>query len=774
MPVAARDHDYVRFGPFTVDFASRELWNDKGRVSLQDKPFQILIVLLQQPGELVSREELQRQLWADTIVDFEHSINTAVKKLREALQDDPERPRYIETLPKRGYRFIGQIEGSREERDAWTFPNDTPAPGKWHFLLRRPWYVSVGVVVVAALGLLAGLSLSGHWLRQGEISEQDTIVLTDFANKTGDPVFEDALRHALEVDLRQSPFLNILSDRKLRDTLRLMGRPADEHITITVGREACLRTGGKAVLGGSIRGLGSHYLIELDAVACATGDTLAAEESEANAKEDVLRALSQACSALRARLGESLPSVKRFEVPYEATTTSLDALKQYTLALKVKDEKGDAQSLPFLKRAVELDPNFPMAYAGLATAYGPLNQPSLALQFATKAYELRDRVSEYEKLRISATYFGCTGELEKEIETYRLWITSYPRSFSAHTNLGNHYSALGQYDKAAAEYQESMRLAPENVVNYADLAAANIFQNRLDGAKNVLDQARTRNLDGGILRYWMYSLAFLSGDRAQMEQQLAWGVGKPGEEDSLLSLQSDTEAYYGRLQKARSFSVRAVDSASGAGAHETAGFWQGVAAVREAELGNEVLAKRGVKAALATSQGQGVKVVAALALARIGDASSAETLVKELENTYPTHTLLSHFWLPTIHAAVELRQHNPTKALAYLNAAAPYEMTNSGNLYPAYVRGEAYLLAHDGTAAIAEFQKLLDHRGIVGNFVIGALAHLQMGRAYAMKGDRDKALAAYENFFTLWKDSDLDVPILRQARMEYRKFLQKV
>jgi len=771
MPVAARECQYVRFGPFTVDLLSRELRNGEGKIPLQEKPFQILAVLLQQPGELVAREELQRQLWTDTVVDFEHSINTAVKKLREALEDDSEHPRFIETLPKRGYRFIGHIDEAPEEH--------LPSAGLQNSVAseatppRRSWLVPLGVIAVAAVGLLVGLSLSGHWVRQGEISEQDTVLLADFANKTGDAVFDDALRHALDVDLRQSPFLNIVSDRKLRATLGLMGRPSDEHITMAVGREACLRTGSKAVIGGSIRTLGSHYVIELDAVACATGDTLAEEEIEATAKENILGALSQACSALRSRLGESLPSVQKFEVPYEATTTSLEALKQYTLALRIKDEKGDAASLPFLKRAVELDPNFPMAYAGLAMGYSTLNQPSLALQYATKGYQLRDRVSENEKLRISATYFGCTGELEKEIETYQLWTTSYPRSFAAHTNLGNHYSAMGQYDKAAAEYQEAIRLAPENVIDYADLAAADIFQNRLDDAKTVLDQARARNLDGGLLRYWMYSLAFLSKDSAQMERQVAWGAGKPGEEDTLLSLQSDTEAYYGRLKKARALSRRAVDSALGAGAEETAGFWQGVAAVREAELGNTDSARRGVKAALAVSQGKDVKVVAALSLARIGDASRAEALVKELESVYPTNTLLTHFWLPTINATIELSRRNSRQALVDLEKAEPFEMTNSGNLYPAYLRGQAYLLAGNESAARGEFQKLLDHRGIVANFVLGPLAQLEIARAYAMAGDHDKSIAAYEEFFALWKDADPDIPILTQAKREYGKLHQK-
>jgi len=643
---------------------------------------------------------------------------------------------------------------------------------------RKLGRIAVPAVVVLVAGLIAG---GLYWRSQSStpvtkatpLTEKDTVVLADFDNKTGDTVFDDALKQALAVELEQSPFLNVLSDRKVSETLRMMGRPTNEHITADVGRELCLRTGSKALLGGAISTLGSHYLIDLNAAACNSGDTLAKEQVDAASKEDVLKALSRAASSLRAKLGESLPSVQKFDVPIEATTSSLEALKNYSMGITIGHEKGDAPSIPFLKRAIELDPNFSMAYAALSVSYGNLGQRSLALEYASKAYGLRDRVTEREKLRVTADYFDSTGELEKESQTYELWIANYPRDDVPHNNLGNIYSNIGQWEKALAEQQEALRLAPGDVSGYANLGLIYITLNRLDEAKAVFDQALARKLDAGQLRVAMYSLAFLRGDSAQMEQEVAWGAGKLGAEDVLLSAQSDTEAYYGRLNKARDFSRRAVDSAVRADAKETAALWQVNAALREAEWGGSVAAKQGVTAALALSQGREVKVAAALALARIGDAPRATALVGELERSSTTNTLLKLYWLPTINAAIELNKGNPSQALVSLEAAAPYELGQAGTfinyVYPAYVRGQAYLLAHNGSAAAAEFQKVLDHRGIVLNFVTGALAHLQLGRAYTMAGDTAKAKAAYQDFFALWKDAHPDIPILKQAKAEYAK-----
>ncbi|HVP52333.1 MAG TPA: protein kinase [Terriglobales bacterium] len=641
----------------------------------------------------------------------------------------------------------------------------------------KRWKVVVPVAVVVVAGLAAVLYLrsrsSAPAAKAAALTERDTVVLADFNNRTGDAVFDVALKQALAVELGQSPFLNVLSDRKVDETLRMMGHPANERISVEIGRELCLRTGSKALLGGTISSLGSHYLIDLNAVACNTGDTLAKEQGEATSKEDVLKALSRASSSLRTKLGESLPSVQKFDVPVEATTPSLEALKNYSMGITVGRQKGNAPSIPFLKRAIELDPNFPLAYAALSVAYGNLQQPSLALQYATKAFQLRDRVSERERLRISANYFSAAGEIEKAAQTYELWKANYPRDSIPHGNLGGVYTNTGQWEKALAEFQEGLRLAPDAVTGYSNLALTYLNLNRLDEAQAAFDQAFAHKLDGGDLRGILYLLAFLRGDTAQMEQQLAWAAGKPGDEDGLLSTQSDTEAFYGRLAKARDFSRRAVDSAVRADSKETAALWQVNAALREAELGNTAAARQGVTAALALSPGRDVKVVAALTLARIGDAPHAKALTEELKKSNPNNTLLKLYWLPTIDAATELSRANSSQAIVDLEPAAPYELGLSlafiNYLYPAYVRGQAHLLAHNGPAAAAEFQKLLDHRGLVGNFVTGALARLQLGRAYAIAGDTAKAKAAYQEFFNIWKDADPDIPILKEAKAEYAK-----
>jgi eukaryotic-like serine/threonine-protein kinase len=641
---------------------------------------------------------------------------------------------------------------------------------------RKVWKILVPAAVTLVAVAIAGAFYfrSRSTRRAPALTEKDTVVLADFANSTGDPVFDDTLKTALSVSLNQSPFLNVLSDNKVAATLKRMTRPSDTKLTPEVAREVCQRAACKAYIAGSIASLGSQYVLGLQVVNCQSGDVLAQEQATAAGKEKVLDSLGQAASRLRGELGESLATVQKLDVPLrEATTSSLEALKAYGMGNTTTQEKGDAPAIPFYKRAIELDPSFPMAYARLADAYVDLGQPSLALEYATKAYQLRDRVSEKEKLAISASYFGATGEIEKEAQTYELWEATYPHD--AHrTNLANDYVHMGQWDKALPEYQEAVRLpGAASVFGYADLAVTYINLNRLEEAKSTLDEALAHKLDGGFLRQIIYLLAFLQGDAARMGQQVAWAAGKPGDEDLLLSAQSDTEAYYGRMSKARDFSRRAVNSAIRADSKEAAGLWQVNTALREAELGNAASAKQGVTAALALSPGRDVKVAAAFALASIGETPRAKALAEELEKNYPSNTMLKLYWLPTINAAIEISKGNSSQGVSDLEPAAPYELGDAETfinyLYPAYVRGQAYLLAHNGTAAAAEFQKLLDHRGIVGNFVTGSLAHLQAGRAYAMAGDTAKAKAAYQDFLTLWKDADPDIPLLKEAKTEYAK-----
>jgi eukaryotic-like serine/threonine-protein kinase len=642
--------------------------------------------------------------------------------------------------------------------------------------ISRPWWkilAPAGIVFAALVG--GGLYYSYFRSRPAvTLTEKDTIVLADFVNTTGDVVFDDALKQALAVDLGQSPFLNVLSDRRMSETLRLMGRQPGERVTRELAQEICLRTGSKALLSGSISSLGSQYMVGLEAVNCGSGDTLAKEQAEASKKEDVVKALGIVTSTLRTKLGESLASVQKFDVPIEATTPSLEALKTFSMGVTTQGEKGDAEAIPFFKRAIEIDPNFAMAYARVGISYANLGQPSLALQNLEKAYGLRDRVSAREKLHITADYAYATGELEKEAQTYLLWIQSYPRDAIPHINLGANGTALGQYEKAIAENQEGIRLDPNNVAAVGNLGQDYIALNRLDDAKTTFDQGQARKLDGGGLRQWMYYLAFLRGDLAQMQKQVAWGAGKPGAEDPLLSAQSDTDAYYGRLAKARAFSRRAVDSAVRADSKETAALWQVNAALREAEFGNPAESKQDVAAALTLARGRDVKILAALTLARLGETARAKSMLAELEKTDAPNTVLKLYWVPTLRAAIALNDGDSAQALVTLEAAAPYELgepppMQAGTLYPAYLRGQAQLMAHNGAAAASEFQKLIEHRGIVLNFPLGALARLGLARAYTTSGDGAKSRAAYQDFFTLWNDADPDVPILKAAKTEYAK-----
>jgi len=644
---------------------------------------------------------------------------------------------------------------------------------------RKLWKVLVPAAVILLAAAIGGMFYfrsrsATPATKATPLTEKDTVVLADFTNSTGDPLFDDALKQALGVQLGQSPFLNILSDRRVEETLRLMGRPSNERITRDIARELCIRTGSKAFLLGSISNLGGQYVIGVDAVGCNSGDTLAKEQEEAAGKQEVLKALGKAASSLRGKLGESLTTIQRFDVPVEATTPSLEALKAFSMGITTFRAKGNAEAIPFYKRAIELDPNFAVAYASLGVVYVNLGQASLAAENIKKAYDLRDRVSEREKYRISALYYqSVTGELEQATQVYELWAKSYPQDSVPPVALGYIYTLLGQYDKSLAATEESQRLAP-GAIGYSNLADTYLALNRLDDAEKTIEEAQKQNLAGDVLHLGIYQLSFLKSDAAEMKRQVAWAAGKPGTEDILLSSQSDTEAYYGHLTRARDFSRRAVDAAVRNSSKESAAIWQVNAALREAEFGNLATAKQDVATALTLTPGRDVEMLAALALVRSGEIVRAKTIVGELEKSYPSQTVLKVYWLPTIKAAIELNANNAAQSLVYLEAAAPYELGEPpqfqlGTLYPAYVRGQAYLLAHNGTAAAAEFQKFLDHRGIVINFPLGALAHLGLARAYVLSGDTAKAKTAYQDFFTLWKDADPDIPILKEARAEYAK-----
>ena len=639
----------------------------------------------------------------------------------------------------------------------------------------RAWKILLPASVLALAALIAGV----FYFRSrsaNHLTDKDTVVLADFANTTGDSVFDGTLKQALAIQLEQSPFLNVLADRKVNATLKLMNRAPSERITQEVAREICIRTNSKGLLTGSIASIGSQYLIGLKAVNCQTGDTLASAEATAENRDKVLKALGDVGNELREKLGESLASLEKYNKPLEqATTSSLEALKAFTDGRRLQNEKGDAEALPYHKRALELDPNFARAYAALGVSYSNLNQSGLAAENLKKAYELRERVSERERFYIEATYYGfVTGEVEKANQSYAQLVQAYPDDFAAHTNLGNNLNLLGQYEKAAVETRLSLQTAPGGVA-YSNLMASYLALNRPDEAKAVFQEAQNRKLDIPYVHLACYYLAFLQGDASAMQEQAAWAMGKAGAEDWMLSMQGDTEAYYGRLAKARDYSQRAVESAKRNNAKETAALWRANEALREAEFGNAARARQGTTDALALSAGRDVELLSALALARAGDVGQSEKLAEKLNRDYPLDTTIQGYWLPTVRAALQLDRGNSQRAIDVLQRASSYESAEPlpfqyfGSIYPAYVRGETYQKAGQSQQAAAEFQKFLDHRSIVLNFPLGALAHLQLGRAKAMSGDKESARKAYQDFFALWKDADPDILILKQAKAEYAK-----
>ncbi len=778
-----------RFDGHEVDTRRVELRHGGKPVKMREQSFLILVYLIEHAGEIVTRDELRRLLWpADTFVDFDHSLNMAVVSLRDALGDSADTPIYIETIPKRGYRFIAPIVAEPKEHNGRVNyygdsvarqGNETSGPEQLAFAMaetpassRRPRWL-----VVAAILAVGVVSVIWFWLRHQTkpLTDKDTIVLSDFDNKTGDSVFDDALKQGLSIQLEQSPFLDLLSERRVNETLKLMGRPAGDRLTPEVAAEVCKRTGSKAMLSGSIAGLGTQYVIGLKAVNCNSGDVLAEAQEQAASKEAVLKALDAAAISLRRNLGESLTSVQEYATPLEeATTPSLEALRVYSLGIKTWYAKGDTAALPFFKQAVELDPKFAMAHVWMSACYWALNEVGQAAESARKGYDLREKVSERERFYIEGKYyFSVTGELEKAAQAYELWQQTYPRDQVPYSNLALISAFLGNWEKALEEWREALRLEPINAGNYLCVGFAYTNLNRLDEAEAVYQQMEARKLESDWLLQNRYVLAFLKGDAAQMAQLASAALGKPSEEDLLLATQADTEGWYGKLKNAHELTGRAMDSAQHSDAKERAAAYQATAALREVESGNREQARAEANAAVKLAPNRDVQAMAALALARAGDTAGAEKLAAELDKTFPLDTLVQRYWLPSIHAAVALQHQDPNRAIELLKAARTIELGLPVNLTvilcPVYLRGEAYLMLRDGSRAEAEFQKFIDHRGLVSNFPWGALAGLGLARAYNMQGDTAKARVAYQDFLELWKDADPEIPVLKQAKAEYAK-----
>jgi eukaryotic-like serine/threonine-protein kinase len=651
---------------------------------------------------------------------------------------------------------------------------------------RNLWKILIPVAALLAVAAI-GATLYHRSRQARALTEKDTIVLADFDNRTGDPIFDDTLKTALTVALRQSPFLNVMSDSQVAKILQQMTRPAGTKLTPEVTREVCQRLGSKAYIAGSIGALGNEFVLALKAVNCQDGDTLAQEQATAASKEKVLVALGAVASKLRGELGESLATVQKFDVPLiQATTSSLEALQAYTLGAKARREKGSA--LPLEMRAVELDPNFAAAYLALGNEYSARGEAGRATDYFSKAFALRSNASERERLTIDATYYSnVTGELDKAAQTYQEQIASYPRELTAYANLGVVFAQQGRIQEAYDTSGIALRQAKApSVILYTNIASYALGLQRLDEARQMIGEAQSRKMDNATSHCLLYALAFLQSDSAVITEQLDWFAGNPGYENWGLAYASDSQAYAGRLRDARELSRRSVDSAVQEGSKENATVTQAIAAQREAAFGNPAEGRKAAALALKLSPlSPGTTSEAALALAFAGDTSKSESLAQNLAKSSPLGTQLQSIWLPAIRGQVALVQRNPSLALRTLRPPSTIEfgqsavVLNLSCLYTVYIRGQAYLAAGQGSAAAAEFQKILDHSGIVWNCWTGALAHLGVARANALQAKssqgadagaaRVRALAAYKDFLALWKDADPDIPILKEAKTEYAK-----
>jgi serine/threonine protein kinase/tetratricopeptide (TPR) repeat protein len=688
-----------------------------------------------------------------------HEVNSAIPpKLEQIINRAMEKDR--ELRYPRATEMRADLQSLTDQsRDSESAKSRVGSRWKW-----------LAAAVVVCVVIIAG-GVYWHSRKPVKLTDKDTIVLADFANSTGDAIFEGTLKQALSIQLEQSPFLNVLSDDKIGRTLKLMNRPVNERLTREVAQEVCLRTNSKALLAGTVAPVGDQYLIGLKAVNCQTGDTLASAEAQAENRNHVLQTLSQVGTRLRSKLGESLASVQKFNQPYEeVTTSSLEALQAYTHGTTAQSTQ---ESVAYHKRAVELDPNFAIAYAALGDAYG--YESGLRLKYLQKAYELRDRVSPRERFSIESTYYeSVTGETEKAIRTYTEWIQSYPDDYVPHIGLATAYKTLGYYEKALDQAREAVRILP-GLESYNSLARCYLDLNRMADAKAELRTLQTINPDVVFVRQLQYYVAFFEGDTATMKEMAKWGVGRPEYEAFAIMFQSSSELYHGHLRNAQELAQRAQESAARSGPREVVAIFRVVHAPGEAEIGATASARKAASEALALDPrgNQDVESPAALAFAMLGEVAKARSLVDQMNKESPLDTMVQTYILPTISASIELTLNRPREAIDTLAVTTSHELGETRvpptGVYPAYVRGLAYLKLGQAQQAAVEFQKVLENPGVVKLHLQGALAHLQLGRARAMAGDKVAALKSYQNFLTLWKDADPDIPIYKQAKTEYAK-----
>ncbi len=782
------------FGSFRLDATQRLLFREGELVPLSRKAIEILAFLVERHGQLVEKEELMRQVWPDSFVE-ESNLAVHISQLRKVLGEQSDTR--IDTIPRRGYRFVGVVRGgpaSAEIPPASVIPapaepaaalikesfgtiqaGKTPSESSSRGRKRIVW-----LALAAAVGVVAGLLVITQLHKtpapvpaktEEDLSdERSEVVLGPIANNTGDPVFDTTLHEAISIELEQSPYLSLISEQRLHQSLRLMGKPADAALTPDLARELCERNGGAAVLDGWIAKLGSEYVLGIRAINCRTGDHLADLQTTAATKEVVLKALGDITGQLRAKLGESLATVQKFDTPIEeATTSSLEALQAFSIGRETMIQKGESPScIPFFQKAIRIDPGFAVAYAALGNAYSNLGETGLAAANIRKAYELREHVSEHERLYIESHYHQfVTGDLVKASQTYEQWAATYPNDDAPRTNLAVIYSDMGKFDRSLELAKEAVRLASHDGQSYANLVDAYVSLNQPGQAHAVAEQAQAQHLDSSTLHLYLYDVASLEKNSAEMEKQLKWASGEPGVEDAFLDDQANNFAMQGQLQQANAMTDRAVEAAKRADEKETAALYEYEEAQREAEFGNDAQAVKAAEAALALAKNRETEFGAGFALALAGDTARAEALAAQLDKEFPDDTFVQDVYVPTIRGAIAVRQKDPDRALKALEATRPYELGLAGGLLPVYIRGLAYLEAKDGQKAEVEFQKIIDHPGAVLNAPIGPLAQLQVARARLMEGHAAQSKVAYDDFLNRWKSADADLPVLRDAQAEY-------
>jgi eukaryotic-like serine/threonine-protein kinase len=764
-----------RFGMFELDPSTGELLRKGTRVRLQDQPFRLLLLLVQNAGEVVTREEVRTQLWTeDTFVEFDNSLNVAVRKLRDALRDDADAPVYVETVPRRGYRFVAPVEmvGERE-RPTEAAVAETPSGTAEGERLRRQWWGygwAVGLTLVVAAALVA-------WRTHQPVTQPVTgpkreVIIADFVNSTGEHVFDDSLGAALETGVRQSSYLDVVSRRETLGILTQMGR-STAPITGAVALEVCQRASAQAVIQGTIQNIGNRYVIGLQALRCSDGAVLASDQAQPARKEDVVATLGRTTGLLRSRLGESLQLIEEREKPLELLTTpSLEALKALNDGFAAWDKKGDFAAIPLFEKAVELDPKFASAYGALATVYHNIGEKELARRDTEKAYELRDRLPEPERLLVEARYsVYVTGDLNAAAQVYELRRQKRLNPAGTLNNLGSIYSALARHEEALQAFREALKADPNRSITYGNLALALLALNRPQEAHEAMVEADSRGLRSAHLLRTEYVYAFLQRDAAERQKLLLKTSDVSGAESSMLSTQATTEAYFGRLRKAREFTEVTVQLFLHEGGKESAALRIAQTAAYEAIAGESAAAKTMAAKALKLSPGQDVRVAAAVAFAVSGETKQAEQLAAKLDEDNPQNTLMQRYWLPALRAHIALAHGNTSEALTQANTTMPLDLSVAPTspelaMYPTYVRGLTYLQAGDAEHAAAEFQAILDHPGVILNCPLGSVAHLWLARAQRKAGQRDKARREYENFLSLWKDADAAVPALVQARKE--------